>query len=244
MNQAPNIESRLVSFNGRYLDGITKETTRALANSSPDILLVQEVTASMIDTLEMTFGSYLPYRLLHAHSKYGMAAYSRYPIQLDTALCAPGINKSWHYVQVFEVCPPNIPSFRIAHLRLPSPSAIATSSRGWMTQMNYQQQLRQIYWQLLTEVLKVLPTKPTLFIGDFNTYPGSPLYHAFTSTHYDAAAGSPYFFQGTLGTDLPWIPPLLRVDWAWLPNSMYSSDFQTLTIPKSDHKAISFLLQQ
>ncbi|MEL6536339.1 MAG: endonuclease/exonuclease/phosphatase family protein [Bacteroidota bacterium] len=232
----------LVSFNGRYLDGLPYAACEALQTAQPDLLMVQEATTAMVDTLEVSFGSQLPFRLLHPHPKYGMATYSQYPIQLDTAICAPGINKSWHYVQIFQVCPPEGASFRIVHVRLPSASAIFTSKQGWLRQMNYQQHIRQIYWDLITEVLRKLPPLPTWYLGDFNTYPGSPLYYSLLDTHMDAVAGSPYFFQGTLGTKLSWMPPLFRVDWAFGPPESQVSDFRHLSVPNSDHKAIAFSL--
>lgn len=233
-----NNTASVLTINCRYTDQVSSTFPKQVLVQNADVVLLQEVTHRMVDTLETVLPSTYPYRLLHPHRKYGLAVYSRWPLQFDTAFCAPRVYLSWHFAQVLQVQPPHQSPFRIVNLRLTSPAGgfrQMISNPKQIDKLLFQQ---QEYLNIILEYLNSSPPQTTLLGGDFNASPGSTIYRRLMASFYDLAQNQPSFWQGTFGLPPPFSPVVLRTDWFLASAYGRVPMYEHTPFPDTDHQAV------
>jgi len=156
-NAISSTPHRMILFNVRMRNRAYDRTLRFILGEAPDMLALVEVDQAWIDNL-LSLRDLFPYRACLPHpSSYGLAFFSRYPIQTWRAARA-GTSDPDHLEVELEL-PTGIVHVILAHLPPPfTPSELKKRNDGLAH---------------LGQVAR-LKGKPTLLMGDFNASPWTP----------------------------------------------------------------------
>lgn len=138
-------------------------TLLAIKKTVGDIVLLQEITRTWRDYIELALNEEYPYRIYHFYPiTGGMAVLSKYPL-IDKQFILPTIG--WHPAWIFDVqTPSGIISIANVHL---SPALADFNSVGflaygvWTSPAKRRNEIRKIYALLRTG-------QPIIIAGDFN----------------------------------------------------------------------------
>lgn len=77
-----------------------------------------------------------------------------------------------------------------------------------------------------------------IIVGDFNSMPLDPIFTAVKKVGLKDAARVVSIMPGPTWKPAPFLPPLIRIDYMFIPNDMRVNNFWTKDISGSDHRAL------
>ncbi len=227
-DRAGGADLTVMSANLQFGRGDTVEVVRTVAESSVDVIVLQEVTASAEARLERAgLAALLPYRAGRpAEDASGTMVWSSYPLTdaRPLALGNGGLD-----VRVGTSEP-----FRLLAVHTSMPLA---SSDGWS------RDLRTLQVRAAASVKE----GPTLLAGDFNaTFDHAQLRKVLDVGLRDAAEQSGGGWQPTWPTRYrrDWLSPLIAIDHVLAGESYVASRTRTVEITDTDHLALLADLEQ
>jgi len=194
-----------------------------MVNHNADVVVVQELTPQLADTLNRTgIKATFPYQTLEpGEYGYGVGIWSRYPITASTRIqgyrlkmvradiAVPGTHQDTVFVAI--------------HLPGPWPQNID----GWRDEIDRLP-------TTLGEIKDKANGRPVIVAGDFNaTYDMAPFRRLLTNGYGDAAEQAGAGITRTFPSDTTW-PPRFAIDHILTYNAT-ATEAHTIRIPGSDH---------
>lgn len=155
-----------MTYNLNYGNPSCEATLDAIAAASPDLVLLQEVSADWRDALIRRFAGTYPYRAFHLHARPagGLAVLSKLPLADDELWAAPAETGAWYPAERVVVTTA-FGALQLLNVHLRPALDRGSWVRGFLTTPDVRRDEIAAYWQRLD------PALPTIVAGDFNEDP-------------------------------------------------------------------------
>lgn len=213
----------------------------ALLQKTPaDLLCLQEVTPAWARRLDAALGGSHPFRAVEPrHGAYGLAIYSRLPLERPT-LVREGRRVAGQCVAI------RLDGVETAlcNVHLSSPAGIVHRGAKWVSGFDANARVRGAQWRLLrAHVARAYPSARGLVVaGDFNTLETEPLYRTIRSELVDAFEQAGAGRGGTFPTEPTSPVPLVRIDYVFASPGLTPVAAEVLPQAGSDHRGLRVTL--